>query len=349
MSRQGISLLAALALSLGSASVLAETHDVTIGDNFFSPNDLTINVGDTVRWTYSGSRSHDVTADDFSWNSVTSNNFTYSRTFNTAGVVLYHCTVHSRPGRNIDTFQNGRITVVGTDENQAPTASFNFDCTDLGCSFTDTSTDSDGSILSWSWDFGDGGSSTAQNPVHSYASAGSYTVDLTATDDDGAQDTASRTVTVSDPQAEPVTINIGMMDAWFDRTTNGQGFLINVWEQSKIMFLAWFTFDVERPPEDAVAIFGEAGHRWITASGTFEGDTATLDVFLSTGGTLDSPDPPVFTDPEPYGTIIIRWTGCNSAVLTYDIPALGLLGDIEIERAFPENVPICEAGQAAMR
>jgi PKD repeat protein len=46
----------------------------------------------------------------------------------------------------------------------------------LAVSFTDSST---GSIDTWSWDFGDGTGSSAQNPMHSYTSAGSYTVSLT--------------------------------------------------------------------------------------------------------------------------------------------------------------------------
>jgi PKD repeat protein len=61
--------------------------------------------------------------------------------------------------------------------------------------FTDTSTNTP---TSWSWNFGDGGSSTAQNPNHTYASAGNYQVALTATNG-GGQDTRTLTVQVSDP------------------------------------------------------------------------------------------------------------------------------------------------------
>jgi PKD repeat protein len=83
--------------------------------------------------------------------------------------------------------------------NDPPTASFNDDCTDLSCDFTDTSTDSDGSIASRSWTFGDGGNSSAANPTYTYTSADTYTVTLTVTDNDGASDTASRQITVSAP------------------------------------------------------------------------------------------------------------------------------------------------------
>jgi len=90
--------------------------------------------------------------------------------------------------------------------NTAPSAEFSSNCTDLSCDFTDASSDSDGSIVSRSWDFGDGNGSTAQNPSHSYAAAGTYTVSLTVTDDDGASDTASQPVTVSAP--DPGGINL---------------------------------------------------------------------------------------------------------------------------------------------
>lgn len=60
------------------------------------------------------------------------------------------------------------------------------------------SIDNDGTIDSYSWDFGDGNSSTAPNPSHSYTSAGSYTAALTVTDNDGAQATATADVTIGD-------------------------------------------------------------------------------------------------------------------------------------------------------
>ena len=71
--------------------------------------------------------------------------------------------------------------------------------TGANISFSSTgSSDSDGTIVSYNWNFGDGNSSTVANPTHSYAQAGSYTAQLTVTDDGGATDVATAGVTVTD-------------------------------------------------------------------------------------------------------------------------------------------------------
>jgi hypothetical protein len=63
---------------------------------------------------------------------------------------------------------------AGPPVDNPPTASFTYACTDLACSFTDTSTD-DGAVVGWSWDFGDGQTSTAQNPSVTYGDGGTFT------------------------------------------------------------------------------------------------------------------------------------------------------------------------------
>ena len=87
--------------------------------------------------------------------------------------------------------------IGGGGGNTPPVANFTFSCTGLTCSFTDTSTDGDGSIASRSWNFGDGGTSTATNPSHTYAAGGTFNVTLTATDNGGAQGAETKPVTVS--------------------------------------------------------------------------------------------------------------------------------------------------------
>jgi serine protease AprX len=86
---------------------------------------------------------------------------------------------------------------AGAPSNNPPVAGFTDSCAGLACDFTDTSTDTDGTIVSRSWDFGDGGTSTDTDPSHTYATGGTYTVTLTVTDDDAATDTETRDVTVT--------------------------------------------------------------------------------------------------------------------------------------------------------
>ncbi|MGQ9601281.1 MAG: PKD domain-containing protein, partial [Candidatus Bipolaricaulia bacterium] len=62
--------------------------------------------------------------------------------------------------------------------------------------FTDQSTDADGTIKAWSWEFGDGTTSTERNPTHQYAKDGTYIVKLTVTDNDELSSTASKQLTV---------------------------------------------------------------------------------------------------------------------------------------------------------
>ncbi|KAA0069305.1 pre-peptidase C-terminal domain-containing protein [Rhodanobacter sp. T12-5] len=81
--------------------------------------------------------------------------------------------------------------------NVPPVANFSDSASNLMVNFTDSSTDSDGSIASRSWNFGDGSTSTATNPSHTYAAAGTYSVSLTVTDNDGATNTKTQSVTVT--------------------------------------------------------------------------------------------------------------------------------------------------------
>jgi PKD repeat protein len=85
--------------------------------------------------------------------------------------------------------------------NLAPTADFSYMPTYPEemetITFTDESLDSDGSIVSWDWDFGNGDASTAQDPTYAYADEGYYTVSLTVEDDDGATATYSELLIVT--------------------------------------------------------------------------------------------------------------------------------------------------------
>ncbi len=89
-----------------------------------------------------------------------------------------------------------------------PSANFTFATSGLTANFTDTSTDSGGTINAWSWTFGDGGTSTQQNPSHTYAAAGNYSVTETVTDSGSSHTQSSKTqsVTVSSASGSCATI-----------------------------------------------------------------------------------------------------------------------------------------------
>jgi serine protease len=91
----------------------------------------------------------------------------------------------------------GSYTAGGT--NTAPTANFSYVTSGLTATFADSSTDpqGNGTITSHSWNFGDGGTSTATSPAHTYAAGGTYSVSETVTDSGGLSNTKTSSVTVT--------------------------------------------------------------------------------------------------------------------------------------------------------
>ncbi len=80
--------------------------------------------------------------------------------------------------------------------NLLPTAYFLHTRRGMTIEFEDRSWDADGNITSWHWDFGDNTNSTEQNPTHTFAEPGTYTVTLTVTDDQEGSNIKSQTFTV---------------------------------------------------------------------------------------------------------------------------------------------------------
>lgn len=76
-----------------------------------------------------------------------------------------------------------------------------------------TSSDPDGTISSWRWDYGDGSKDLgATPPAHTYRDAGVYTVSLTVTDDRGASNTTTSQFTVAEPLRKPDASTTGVRD-----------------------------------------------------------------------------------------------------------------------------------------
>ena len=94
--------------------------------------------------------------------------------------------------------------VIVSAVNVPPTAGFTYNCSAGNCTFTNTSTDTDGTIASYAWDFGEptsgaNNTSALANPIHNYTvtAATDFIVTLTATDNNGASNASTQTVRVS--------------------------------------------------------------------------------------------------------------------------------------------------------
>lgn len=354
---------------------VAATHEVTVGNNFFSPNDLEIEVGDTVRWTNNSGRLHDVTADDGSFASETSSSFVYERTFNSVGEILYYCSVHSDPGRNRNTFMNGRINVVAANDTTdvgidsvdatggaheagktltVEVALSNLSNADSGMFNVDFYISEDANVTSADTlvssvqvtNIMAGGNSELQEDVLLPANLldGDYFIgviidlaDANVSNNSNMDDTAIFVFT-------EFIMNAGLSDAWYYPVTDGQGFFIAVFPNLGRVALAWFTYDTELPPEDALANLGDPGHRWLTASAKYTGNQAVLNIVLTSNGIFDMPTEVIRTEPKGSdGTLTLTFENCNSGTVEYDITSINAQGTVPIQRVAIDNAALCDA------
>ncbi len=143
-----------------------------------------------------GSTDPDGTIASYSWNygdATSGAGATTTHAYAAAGT--YHVVLTVTDNRGGISQVTHDVTV--TAPNQAPTAAFTSSVTKLGASFDGTgSTDADGTVASYAWDFGDGQTGTGSTTTHTYATGGTYVVTLTVTDNQGATGTVSHTVTV---------------------------------------------------------------------------------------------------------------------------------------------------------
>lgn len=152
-----------------------------------------------------GSTDSDGTITSYAWNfgdDSTATGATATHSYATAGTYPVTLTVTDNSGASTVTTR----TVQASDPpaNMAPTAAFSYQATPLALT-TDASAsaDSDGTVTGYSWNFGDGSTGTGVTAAHSYATAGSYDVTLTVTDNSTATGQIMQTVVV--PDVDPNT------------------------------------------------------------------------------------------------------------------------------------------------
>ena len=137
----------------------------------------------------------------------------------------------------------------------------------------------------------------------------------------------------------PFEMNPGLNDAWINSDTDGQGFFVTVFPDLGFVLLAWFTYDTELPSPDASANLGDPGHRWLTAVGPINGNSAVLEIEFASGGLFDQA---AEVDRVIDGTITLSFENCSSGNVDYDIPSIDRQGSVPIERVAADNAALCE-------
>jgi PKD repeat protein len=197
--------------------------------------------GLTATFDASGSSDIDGTITAYQWNFGDGNTGTGGapvHTYAASGTYPVSLTVTDNQGASHSLQQ----PVVVLAQNAAPTAAFSFEVSDFAVSVDGAaSSDSDGSIVSYQWGFGDGATASGATADHTYAAAGAYPVTLTVTDDGGATGQVTRQVVVSEPGA-PV---VHAADA-FERTSTGsfgQADIGGAWFNTGTVAANYFTSD----------------------------------------------------------------------------------------------------------
>lgn len=182
-------------LTTGDLSFKIYTDVNPVAQFSYTTSLLTVNVNASSSYTTDGDA---ITVYGWDWDgdgSYDTTGVTASHTYDVAGTYSITLRIIDEDGHT-DT-ETKQVTVSNNDP---PVANFSFSINGKTVTFTDESTDSDGSIVNWTWNFGDGNLSYEQNPQHQYADYGNYTVTLTVKDNAGATDSISKYVNITATQ-----------------------------------------------------------------------------------------------------------------------------------------------------
>lgn len=171
-------------------------------------------IGVPVAFTGTGSRDPDGSIVSYAWNfgdGGSGSGPTPTHTYATAGAFTVTLTVTDND--NLTGTATATATITDGSGMQPPVANPGgpyAGTTGRTISFNGTaSRDPDGTIVSYDWSFGDGGTASGAQPLHAYAASGTYTVTLRVTDDTGRSHSASTTATVTAPVNQAPTANAG--------------------------------------------------------------------------------------------------------------------------------------------
>lgn len=126
---------------------------------------------------------------------------------------------------------------------------------------------------------------------------------------------------------ETVDINFGISGGWYDPLLNGQGFMIDVIEDTSQLFVTWFVFAPGDP----------GNQHWYGAFGNYTGGSATLELFESVNGDFEGM---MMAEEVTVGVLQLVFTSCTTASASYDITD-GPSGELALIRLTPDV--LCEA------
>lgn len=320
-----------LFLWLTHGTAQAANMNITVGPNnseTFSPANVTINVGDTITFSYKGgSMPHnavsknlfrcaqgcdgaggDGDASSSSWTSVV--------TLTTAGTFNYYCEIHGTPTSGM----HGTITVNGS---APPPPDFGVSADTPSVSVTQGASATVGVTLAPQNGFNGNVSYAASGlpsgvvasfvndsathatmtlASNSSATPGNATVTITATSGSLVHTTSVALSVLA--SAPTFSITGGITGSWYDPALSGQGFNIEVLPGNTLIAI-WYVFD------------GAGNNLWLSGIGPYGGDSTTLSMSQTTGGAF----PPAF-DPakivrSPWGTLTLQFSDCNTGTATW--------------------------------
>jgi protocatechuate 3,4-dioxygenase beta subunit len=137
-------------------------------------------------------------------------------------------------------------------------------------------------------------------------------------------------VTCSTTTARPTNADFALSGNWYQPSTSGQGFIIEVNPNAPVIFFAWYTYAQNG------STLGAAGQRWFTGQGAYSTGTRTMTAVLyeTTGGVFDTATPSTQSS-AAVGNVTLAFSSCDAATLAYSFTSgsnSGQSGSIALSR-----------------